>query len=144
MDREAVARLQALRRFLKDSLEVAARVIEEANRLIDNLNVNRSAAPPAVILGDIVYDGRAQAALCSVKCDLILQGALDVDRGGIGVVLWSPEDWDRFQQDRASGATCGEIRFAQFESCPPEIQIVLLPFVGTLIDRLIENAGGEG
>lgn len=129
--------LERCKAGITETLRDADRHVMQVNQVSDTLN-GRGELQETMLLGNIIYEPRDSNGKGKGR---LLQAALGVGHGGVGVVLWNVDAYEQqIQSDSPNFAPDG-VRFSPYVDCPVEIRQLLLPYLAPLIDRLIELVG---
>lgn len=135
--RVRIEELRQLNRAIVHELAIADDYVSKINFLLHDL-VRTGEVEPIMLLGDPIFDTRTRARTPLIESGRVLQAAMGVGYGGVGVALWDAEKHKQVMRQRARAAHDNGVNFTPFDECPIEVKHLLLPYIRPLVDRFCE------
>jgi len=132
----AVQSLEQCKQRITAALQDAGTHVVQVNQVLESL-IGSGHLEPTMVLGDIIYEPRSPQGAGMGK---LLQAAVGIGHGGVGVILWSANAYRQQLQSALPDHAPHGVKFSAYSDCPAELRQLLLPFLFPLIDRLIELA----
>lgn len=136
---ENIERLRRLNLQVRQQLERAETVMPSINMLVDQL-ASVELVRGVAFAGEVIYDRALTAGAHLTDDSEMLQAAILVP-GGVGVILWSREEFLAMN----SGPIEPDLqqlrrRFVPFRECAPAIRGLLMPQLDSLVKRVVQMA----
>ncbi|MCA9248075.1 MAG: hypothetical protein KDA42_13195 [Planctomycetales bacterium] len=127
-----LSQLQELNLSVRHGLEIAELYVPLINQQFDQLHAI-GLLERQMCLGDVVHEGRYNAANGPEDSTWLLQAALGISYGGIGIVHWDAHDLWEYRNSDGTINTQMLVNFTAFEGCPSAIKGLLVPQVEPLV-----------
>ena len=134
---EMIEMLETLNLSVRRQLESAEAYAVGINQVIEHLT-GIGLIEPMMLLGDIIHEARYNPRYGKEDSTRLLQAAIGLGYGGIGVVLWDSERYWEFIRSPGPPTSEIEVNFTPFNECPAAVKGLLMPQLYPLTVRVCQ------
>lgn len=136
---EMIERLDFLNLSVRRQLESAEAYAVGINQVIEQLS-DIGFVEPMILLGDVIHEMRYNPRYGKEDSTQLLQAAIGIGCGGIGVVPWDSEQYWEFNRTQNPPNREIELNLTPFDDCPAAVKGLLMPQLGPLTARVCQLA----